>query len=60
VDEMSELTDFMFGTSEQAFLWGSAAYLACRTGEILAEKISAAGRAARRHAGFVEWSGRHA
>lgn len=43
---MSELMILMFGTSEQAFLWGSVAYLACRAGESLATKISAATRAA--------------
>ena len=57
---MSELMILMFGTSEQAFLWGSAAYLACRAGESLAAKISAASRAARRQPAYVTWSSRHA
>ena len=57
---MSELTDFMFGTSEQAFLWGSVAYLACRAGEFLAAKFSAASRAPRRQPAYMAWSSRHA
>jgi hypothetical protein len=57
---MSELTDFVFGTSERAFLWGSVAYLACRAGEFLAAKISAASHVPRLRAGYMAWSSRHA
>lgn len=57
---MNGLMDFLFGTSEQAFLWGSAAYLACQAGEVLAAKFSATSRAPRPRAAYMEWSKRHA